>query len=90
MSSHFDWVSEVVARHDLKKPFSPENGEPLKFKVGDLVAYMNSEGVVFRRRVTGFYRPDVPCSIYARGARYCLNTDSPWMPVSESSLRLDC
>jgi len=89
MSSHHDWVNEVVARHDSEKPFSPENGTPLKFNVGDLVFFTNSEGVAFRRRVTGYYRPAAPCSLYARGYRYLLDSDSPWMPVTESSLRKD-
>lgn len=89
MSSHHDWVNEVIESHDLEKPFAPENGSPLKFKSGDPVIYTNSAGVVFHRRVTGFYRPNGPCSLYATGYRYLLNNDSPWMPVCESSLCLD-
>ncbi|HBO1345648.1 hypothetical protein [Pseudomonas aeruginosa] len=89
MSSHHDWVIEVSAQHDALKPFAPENGRPLRFKIGDAVIYTNEFGVQFRFRVTGFYRPAGPCGLYPRGARYLLNSSSPWMPVAESSLRPD-
>ncbi len=89
MSSHWEWVAEVVARHDLEKPFAPENGEALRFRVGDLVIYTNPAGVTFQRCVTGFYRPESPCALYARGYRYFLDSDCYWMPVPESSLQLD-
>jgi hypothetical protein len=89
MSSHYDWEAEVIARHDLEKPFAPENGETLKFRVGDPVVYTNAYGVAFQRRVTGFYRPESPCSLYARGYRYFLDSDCYWMPVRESNLQLD-
>ncbi|MBN0545410.1 hypothetical protein JTM37_36410, partial [Pseudomonas aeruginosa] len=71
------------------KPFAPENGQPLRFKIGDAVIYTNEYGVQFRRCVTWFYRPSGLCGHYARGARYLLNSTSPWVPVSESSLRPD-
>ena len=86
--SHREWRDEVIAQHDLNKPFAPENGEALKFKAGDAVIYTNSNDVTFRRRVTSLYCPDFRCSLYARGARYLIDSDSPWVPVSESSLRL--
>lgn len=35
MNSHHEWVKEVTAQHDAQKPFSPENGQPLRFRVGD-------------------------------------------------------
>ncbi|MDR2112887.1 MAG: hypothetical protein LBQ62_07295 [Candidatus Accumulibacter sp.] len=89
MSSHHEWVAEVVARHDAEKPFAPENGQPLRFKAGDCVIYTNPYGVEFRFRITGFYRPEQPCALYARGARYLVNSSSPWYPVSESRLRPD-
>lgn len=89
MSSHHDWVREVVERHDLEKPFPPENGTPLQFKAGDRVIYTNPAGLEFRRRITGFYQPVGPCALYARGARYLIDSDSPWFPVKEASLRLD-
>ena len=89
MSSHQDWIIEITAEHDARKPFAPENGQPLRFQVGDAVIYTNEFGVHFRRRVTRFYRPTGLSGMYARGARYLLNSSSPWMPVSECSLRPD-
>ncbi|HEJ2164923.1 TPA: hypothetical protein SLW49_000617 [Pseudomonas aeruginosa] len=89
MSSHNDYIIEITAQHDALKPFAPENGQPLRFKIGDAVIYTNEFGAQFRRRVTGFYRPTALSGLYARGARYLLNSSSSWMPVSESSLRPD-
>ncbi|MED5491731.1 MAG: hypothetical protein VYD45_06370 [Pseudomonadota bacterium] len=89
MSSHHDYILEITAQHDALKPFAPENGQPLRFKIGDAVIYTNEFGAQFRRRVTGFYRPTGLSGSYARGARYLLNSTSPWVPVSETSLRPD-
>jgi len=89
MSSHHDYIIEITAQHDALKPFAPENDQPLRFKIGDAVIYSNEFGAQFRRRVTGFYRPAGFSGLYARGARYLLNSSSPWMPVSESNLRPD-
>jgi hypothetical protein len=86
MSNHHDWVSIAVAQHDAKKPYAPENGCPLKFKIGDDVVFTNEAGLKFRYQITGFYRPETKCAQYARGARYYVNSDSPWFPVSESEL----
>lgn len=89
MSSHWDWVTKVVAQHDLEKPFAPENGDPRKFKAGDPVIFTNTYGVSFRLCITGFYEPDEPCSLYACGRRYLVDSSSPWFPVKESELQLD-
>jgi hypothetical protein len=90
MSSIWDYEERVVAQHDTERPFAPENGEPLKFGVGDIVAFTNEYGVMFRGlRVTGFYKPETPCSLYATGRRYLLDWSSPWFPAKESSLQLD-
>ncbi len=89
MSSHHDYILEITAQHDALKPFAPENGQPLRFKIGDAVIYTNEYGAQFRRRVTGFYQPTGLSGMYARGARYLLDSSSPWMPVAESSLRPD-
>ena len=35
MSSHHDYIIEITAQHDALKPFAPENGQPLRFKIGD-------------------------------------------------------
>lgn len=87
MSSHHDWETEIIAQHARETPFAPENGQPLKFVVGDAVIYTNDYGVSFGpRRVTGLYQPDMPSSLYATGYRYYLDKDSHWMPVKESSL----
>lgn len=89
MSSHWKWVEEIVAKHDLEKPFAPENGVPLKFKIGDPVIFTNIYEVSFRLRITGFYTPSGLDSIYASGRRYLVDSDSPWFPVKESELQLD-
>lgn len=89
MSSHHDWIIEVSAQHDSLKPFAPENGQPLRFKIGDAVIFTNDYGLTFQRNVTGFYQPAKPSGLYACGARYLLDSSSPWMPVTESSLRPD-
>ncbi len=90
MSSHHDWVVEVMAHHDAEKPFAPENGQPLRFRIGDPVIYTNPTGAEFALRVTGLYtRPAAPCGLYARGARYLLDWECPWFPVTESQLRPD-
>lgn len=90
MSSFWEYEKRVVAKHDAERPFAPENGEPLKFAVGDVVTFTNEAGIVFRGlRVTGFYKPDKPCAMYATGSRYMLDWSSPWFPATESSLQLD-
>ncbi len=89
MSSHWEWMKKVVAQHDREKPFAPENGLPLKFKIGDPVIFTNDFGVGFRLRVVGYYQPSEPCSLYADGRRYLVNSSSPWFPVKESALKLD-
>ena len=89
MSSHHGYIIEITAEHDALKPFAPENGQPLRFAIGGAVIYTNEAGLQFRLSITGFYRPAGPSGLYARGARYLLNSSSPWMPVSESSLRPD-
>ncbi len=90
MSSPQEWEEEITAQHDAQKPFAPENGQSLRFKIGDPVIYTNPAGIDFPLRVTGFYqRPASPDGMYATGARYLLDMDCWWFPVSESSLRLD-
>ena len=74
MSSYWEWKKRVVAQHDLEKPFAPENGEPLRFKLGDPVIFTNDYGVSFRLRITGFYKPEEPCSLYACGRRYLVDS----------------
>ena len=87
MSSHHEWVEEVVRDRDLNKPFAPENGQPLCFKVGDSVIYTNDNGVEFSLTVSGFYKPTGPCSLYATGYRYFLEKSPRWMPVRQASLK---
>ena len=90
MSSIHEWVEEQMQAHDLAKPFAPENGLPLRFKVGDPVIFRNAYGVEFPLTVTGYYpRPERADGLYSRGARYLLDSSSPWLPVAEASLRLD-
>lgn len=88
MSSHWEWAEEVWRKHEAEKPYAPENGQPLKFKPGDLVQYTNPVGVVFQFRVTRLYTPRTEFdSLYARGARYYLDWECPWYPVAEASLQ---
>jgi hypothetical protein len=62
---------------------------PLKFNIGDAVIYTNDYGVKFHFRIVGFYKDDKPDWLYAQGYRYYVNSNSPWMPVKESSLKPD-
>lgn len=89
MSSHWEWEKRIVAQHDLEKPFAPENGSQLQFKIGDPVIFTNINEVRFRLRITGLYRPAEPCSLYATGRRYFVDSSSPWFPVKEAELQLD-
>jgi hypothetical protein len=87
MSSLQDWQEEVIERHDRVRPYAPENGQSLKYDIGDAVLFTNDYGAVFAQRIVGFYRPSPITSLYATGARYYLDTDCHWMPVAESSLK---
>jgi hypothetical protein len=87
MSSHWEWTEEVINKHAETCPFSPENGQPLRFHVGDHVIYTNDYGASFSYTVTGFYRPEPMTALYALGARYLVSSDSPWVPVRECQLR---
>lgn len=83
-----DWCKEVIAEAKEKKPFAPENGQPLKFKIGDRVTYTNGNGAKFRGyTITGFYTDDD--SHYALGMRYMIDWDHPWMGVREINLKLE-
>lgn len=86
MSSHYEWVKKVIAEHNENKPFAPENGNPLKFKIDDKVKYTNCSGMSFELTVTGYYKPEFMNSLYAEGFRYMLDWPCNWMPVKESSL----
>lgn len=94
MSSHHDWAIEVISEHNQKKPFAPENGKELAFKIGDEVIYHidgSGEAPPDGQKsftITGLYQPQPMSSMYACGYRYMLNWDAHWMPVKESSLRL--
>jgi len=84
--SHHEWSEAVIAQHDIDKPFAPENGQELKFTIGESVVYTNDYGVSFNQKITGFYKPEQTTSLYAVGYRYFLDKDSHWMPVKESNL----
>ena len=89
MSSHWAWCKEVAKQHDKDKPFAPENGQPLKFKIGDKVLYTNDNGAKFNLIVTGLFQREEGESLYCTGKRYYLNWDCHWMPTTESSLEFD-
>jgi hypothetical protein len=82
--SHWDWEAEVIKKHDREKQFAPENGNPLKLKIGDRVKLAVNPTKIFI--VTGLYKPEKMDSMYARGYRYLLNWDCYWFPVKESAL----
>jgi len=84
--SHQDWQEAVITFHKEEKPFSPENGTALKFKIGDSVIFTNEYGASFEQKVTGFYKPEPINSMYATGHRYLLDWDCPWMPCKENEL----
>lgn len=44
---HHEAVRRAIEKHDEIKPFAPENGQKLKFKVGDKVTYINDYGCTF-------------------------------------------
>lgn len=73
-SSHHDYTLEITAQHDALKPFAPENGRPLRFAIGDAVIFTNEFGAQFRLRITAIYRPTGLSGLYARGARYLLDS----------------
>lgn len=90
MSSTWEWAEMVSSEHDEEKPFAPENGQPLKFKVGDRVIYTNDNGVKFKVRVSALYeRKRFDDAMYTTGHRYLLEWGCPWFPVAESSLEHD-
>lgn len=86
MASHYHWEAAVIKRHKMQKPFAPENGRPLQFKIGDPVVYTNDYGVMFAQKVIGLYQPGEMTSLYATGYRYYLDKVSHWMPVKEVNL----
>lgn len=87
--SHQSWQERIIAEHDTTRPFAPENGEPLRFAVGDRVIFSNDYGMRFRAKVSGLYRPPSTTSLYARGYRYTLDKADFWMPVREDQLTPD-
>lgn len=64
-----------------------QNNEPLKFKVGQFVDFINDYGIRFYNyRITALCNEDH--DLYKYGCRYFLNWESYWMPVKESNLLL--
>lgn len=85
--SHDEMTERAYVQHDEEKPFAPENGEKLKYNIGDTVKYTNEYGVSFGpRTIIGFYKRSEAISLYAQGCRYYIDSGCPWMPVKESSL----
>lgn len=86
MASHHDWIDDCIAEHALTKPFAPENGQALKFSPGDRVIFTNDYGAKFTSTVRALFPECDGRGLYARGYRYYLADNAPWMPVTESSL----
>lgn len=85
--SHHEMMKLTIEKHDSERPFAPENGQPLKFKAGDIVTFINDFG--FRRSgktVTRIMKREEDESLYCIGYRYYIDSDSPWMPVKETQL----
>lgn len=86
-SSHWDWAEGVIADHAKEKPFAPENGNELKYKVGDLVWYTNDAGIRWQTSVTKVLTPaDGDDLGYALGHRYMLDLKPLHLSYKESSL----
>ena len=86
---HHAAMKELIALHDATTPFAPENGESLKFNVGDKVTFINDYGCIFEGRIiTKIMERTDDESLYCSGRRYYIDSDCPWMPVKESNLRL--
>lgn len=84
---HHEAVRRAIEKHDEIKPFAPENGQPLKFKSGDKVTYINDYGCIFAgKTITKIMERVDDESLYCSGHRYYIDTDCPWMPVKEANL----
>jgi hypothetical protein len=88
MSSHWQYIEDLIKEHDQLKPYAPENGKPLKFVVGQTVIYTNDYGVSFCFEITGLFDRAKDPGQYAAGYRYLVNSTSPWMPIKEASLSI--
>jgi hypothetical protein len=86
MSSHWDHIGRLIVEHDELKPYALENGKPLRHAIGETVSYTNDYGVSFCYQITGFFEPTTDAGLYAAGYRYLVNSDSHWMPITETSL----
>lgn len=90
MSSYWEWVENVIVQYDQEKFFVLENGQFLKFKVGDFVIYMNLVGLEFVLCVIGFYECLVVFDgMYVKGVCYLLDWECLWFFVVELCLCLD-
>jgi hypothetical protein len=88
MSSHWDYVENLIVDHDALKPFAPENGKSLKYAIGQRVIYTNDYGVSFCFEITDFFKRATDPGLYAAGYRYLVNSSSCWMPIKELSLSI--
>lgn len=90
LMSHHDMMKLTIEKHDRERKFAPENGQLLKFKVGDKVTFVNDFGFIRTgKTVTRIMRREEDESFYCMGRRYYIDSDCPWMPVKESNLRLE-
>ena len=85
--SHHEAIARLIKEHDEIKPFPPENGKELKFKVGDKVTYINDYGCIFEgMTITKVMERADNEGLYCSGRRYYIDSDCPWMPVKEVNL----
>ena len=52
--SHHEAIARLIKEHDEIKPFPPENGQKLKFKVGDKVNWLRGNTVVSEVEFNGY------------------------------------
>lgn len=84
---HHEAMARLIKEHDKIKPFPPENGKELKFKVGDKVTYINDYGCIFEgMTITKVMSRADNEGLYCSGRRYYIDSDCPWMPVEEANL----
>ena len=85
--SHHEMMKLTIEEHDRGQPFAPENGCPLKFRVGDKVTFVNENGCEFvGHTITRIMKREEDEILYCQGYRYYIDSDSPWFPVKESQL----
>ena len=89
--SYHTAMEELIEEAERTRPYAPENGKPLRFKVGDAVQYYSDGGTLVLPmvyRISALMTKAENPGWYAMGYRYWLDSAKPtWMPVAELNLR---